>query len=89
MAGPYPASTAHLRQLRHGSTLLWIGLNLLLFGSGPLITICIAASIGLTIDPNPNPVIPRLLALFTFWPGVGLMIAGVISTAKRRRDARS
>jgi hypothetical protein len=76
------------RSLRHGSRLLWIGLNVLLFGSGPLITICIAASFGWTVDPSPNPVVPRLLALFTFWPAVGLMIAGAISAAKRRREMR-
>jgi hypothetical protein len=89
MGGRYQRYSAHDPFQRHASKLIWIGLNVLLFGSGPLITICVAASLGWTIDPNPNPVFPKLLALFTFWPGVALMIAGAISTVRRRREARS
>lgn len=74
---------------RRSSKLFWIGLNLLLFGSGPLITICIAASLGLTADPNPHATLPSLLALLTFWPAVGLIISGIISSAHHRHEARS
>lgn len=74
---------------RYASALMWMGVNLLLFGSGPLISICVAAALGLTRDPNPHPVGPGLLALLTFWPGVGLIVAGAISTARRRRQTHS
>jgi hypothetical protein len=64
-------------------------LNLLLFGSGPLITICIAASFGLTTDPNPHATVPSLLALLTFWPAVCLIVAGVVSSGRRWHQAHS
>jgi hypothetical protein len=66
------------------SRLLWIGLAVLIFGSGPLFAMIIAASLGLTRDPNPNPIGPGILAFFTFWPGVALTIVGAITTWNRR-----
>ena len=41
----------------------WVraGLTLLLLGAAPLVTIIVAAKIGLWPDPNPNPVGPGLL----------------------------
>lgn len=69
--------------------MLWIGVNVLLFGTGPLITVCLAAAMGLTSDPNPHPVGLSLLALFTFWPGVGLILAGALRDVRRRRVAHS
>lgn len=64
------------------SPLLWWGLGLLVFGVGPLILFIISDAIGLT--KNSNPIGPGLLAFFTFWPGVGLTIAGAVITLKRR-----
>jgi hypothetical protein len=49
-------------------------------GVGPLVLIILAAELGLLSDPNPNPIGPGLLAFFTFWPGVGLTVAGAIKT---------
>jgi hypothetical protein len=50
--------------------LFWIGLVLLILGTGPLLAIVLAAELGLLSDPNPNPnpIGPGLLAFFTFWP---------------------
>ena len=52
------------------SGLVRVGLSLLVFGSGPLLFIIVAAAVGLWPDTNPNPVGPGILAAFTFWPGV-------------------
>ena len=37
------------------SRLVWIGLGMLILGSGPLFLIIGAAAVGLWPDPNPNP----------------------------------
>jgi hypothetical protein len=66
------------------SPLLWWGLGVLAVGVGPLVLIILAAELGLLSDPNPNPIGPGLLAFFTFWPGVGLTVAGAIVTIARR-----
>jgi hypothetical protein len=44
--------------------LFWIGLILLILGTGPLLAIVLAAELGLLGDPNPNPnpIGPGLLA---------------------------
>ena len=60
-----------------------IGLLLLVVGTGPLLAIIAAAKLGLTSDPNPNPIGFGILAFFTFWPGVILMILGLVTS---RRD---
>jgi hypothetical protein len=52
-----------------------------------LLTILAAASLGLTSDPNPNPVGLGLLALVTFWPSVIITGIGVYRVA--RSDARA
>ena len=49
---------------------------LLLLGSGPLFLIMLAAAVGLTDDPNPNPVYPGMLAGLTFWPSIALIAFG-------------
>ena len=54
--------------------LLRWGLILLAVGTGPLLLVIIAAELGLTRDPNPNPIGFGILAFFTFWPSV-LMVA--------------
>jgi len=54
--------------------MFWIGLGLLVLGTGPLLAIILAASLGLLSDPDPNPIGPGLLAFFTFWPAVILTV---------------
>jgi hypothetical protein len=62
------------------------GVLLLVFGTGPLLLIIVAAAIGLWPDPNPNPVGPGLLAGLTFWPGLICLIVGV---GRVRSDRKS
>ena len=59
------------------SRLVRVGLGLLVFGSGPLLVIVAAATIGLLSDPNPNPIGPGILAFLTFWPGVICLLIGL------------
>jgi len=61
-----------------------VGVLLLVFGTGPLLVVILLATLGLTRDPNPNPVGLGILAFLTFWPGVILMVLGFL-TARRRR----
>jgi hypothetical protein len=67
------------------SRLFWIGLALLVLGTGPLLLIVAAAELGLTGDPNPNPIGPGLLAFFTFWPAVILIAWGLVASVWRYR----
>ncbi len=54
------------------------GAALLVLGTGPLVAIIIP-------DPKSNPIGPGLLAFFTFWPSIGLMVAGVARGLVRAR----
>jgi hypothetical protein len=64
------------------------GLALLVLGTGPLLTIILAAQVGLWPDPEPNPIGPGILAFLTFWPGVICLVGGIARVrAGRRRDA--
>jgi len=64
-----------------GSRLLWIGAALLVIGCGPLVAYIVYAwSQG---DTNPNPVGPGILAMFTFWPSIILIIVGLGSGIAR------
>lgn len=58
------------------SKLLWAGLGMVVFGSAPLLLIVLAANLGLTHDPDPNPVGPGLLAGVTFMPGLAIAFIG-------------
>jgi hypothetical protein len=49
------------------------GLILFVVGSGPLLLVIAAASLGLTRDPNPNPVGFGIMAMLSFWPSVIMM----------------
>ena len=60
------------------------GAILFVIGSGPLLTIMALAGLGLTEDPNPNPVGCGILAMFTFWPSLILMLVGLGKSAGRR-----
>lgn len=59
------------------SRLFKVGLVLFAIGTGPLLLIIVAASLGLTRDPNPNPVGPGILAMLTFWPSAICIAIGV------------
>jgi hypothetical protein len=81
-------NTATSRKKRRTSRLLWIGLALFTLGSGPLLITILLANLGLTRDPNPNPVGFGILALFTFWPSVILIVIGTARTVSKMRTAR-
>ena len=55
-----------------------------LLGSGPLLLVIVLASLGLTKDPNPNPVGFGILAFLTFWPGIILMLVGLLKSVRRQ-----
>ncbi len=54
-------------------------------GSGPLLAIIIATKLGLTRDPHPNPVDVGVFGGLTFWPDIGLQIAGIVTVQKLNR----
>jgi len=68
-----------------GSWLARIGLGLLVIGTGPLLAVVLAAKLGLTSDPNPNPVGPGILAMLTFWPALGCLLGALVEVWWRRR----
>jgi hypothetical protein len=59
------------------SRLVRWGSILFVVGCGPLLRVIIAATIGLTRDPNPNPIGFGILAGLTFWPSVIMVAAGI------------
>ena len=61
-----------------------VGTLLLVCGTGPLLIVILLASLGLTRDPNPNPVGFGILAFLTFWPGVILLVLGFLTSRRRR-----
>lgn len=63
--------------------LFWIGVAILVLGTGPLVAIMIAAALGLTSDPNPNPIGPGILAGVTFWPGIAVAAIGILQAVRR------
>ena len=67
------------------SLVFWIGLATLIVGTSPLLLIIAAAALGLLSDPNPNPVGPGLLAFFTFWPAVIMIVWGLAASLVRYR----
>jgi hypothetical protein len=68
------------------SRLVRAGLALFVIGCGPLLLIILADSLGLTPDPEPNPVLFGMMALLTFWPSIGLVGAGILATLIRERN---
>ena len=74
---------------RKSTRAIRIGSILLIFGSGPLLLIILAANLGLLRDPNPNPVLFGIMAGLTFWPGVILLLVGIASVRSARKRAQS
>ena len=70
------------------SRVFWIGLTLLLLGTGPLFAVILLASLGFTKDPNPNPIGFGILAFLTFWPSVIMLITGVATSYGRYKSAQ-
>jgi hypothetical protein len=70
------------------SKLFWVGIGVFAVGSGPLLLVILLAALGFTKDPNPNPVGFGIIALLTFWPGIGLTLAGLAQSVMRHRKAK-
>jgi hypothetical protein len=66
------------------SWLVRCGVALLLIGAAPLLLVIAAAGLGLTKDPNPNPVGFGILFGLTFWPAVILIVAGALSVRRAK-----
>jgi hypothetical protein len=74
---------------RPGLAVLAAGLLILGLGSGPLFVTIALAKLGVTDDPNPNPVLFGMMAMCTFWPGIGITLVGLWLTATWRKRERS
>jgi hypothetical protein len=70
------------------SKVFWIGIVVLAVGTGPLFITMLLASLGLTKDPNPNPVGFGIMAFFTFYPSIALIVVGLIISMSRSRSVR-
>ena len=66
---------------------LWIGLALLLVGTGPLVVAIVYSMVR--GDPNPNPVGPGMCAGFTFWPSIGMIVVGLVAGHRRAKSERN
>ncbi len=53
-----------------------IGVIIFIVGSSPLLLVMLFAKIGILEDPNP--ILFGIMAMFTFWPSLLLMLIGVI-----------
>lgn len=69
--------------------LVQAGLALLILGSGPLLAVIVLAALGLTRDPNPNPVGFGLLFFFSFWPAVICLGLGILRVRRRAAAAKA
>ncbi len=59
--------------------LLKVGIVIFIIGSGPLL-------VTMLLDPNSNPVGFGIMAFFTFWPSIILMIVGLVKTFKAKKS---
>ena len=66
---------------------LWIraGVLVLVLGSLPLLAVVIAADLGWTRDPNPNPVGLGVLFFFSGMVACLLVLVGVVRVARESR----
>lgn len=53
------------------------GLVTLIFGTGPL-------AVAMLIDPKANPIGLGILAMLSFWPGVLMVLVGIVTVIVRR-----
>jgi hypothetical protein len=53
-----------------------IGVTIFIVGSSPLLLVMLFAKIGILEDPNP--ILFGIMAMFTFWPSLLLILIGVI-----------
>lgn len=67
-----------------GARLTRWGLWTLGLGSGPLLLFLAAGRLGLLGESDPNPVGLGLLFFFTFWPGLAMLVAGLLVRALDR-----
>ncbi|MGE5536425.1 MAG: hypothetical protein ACM3W7_13020 [Acidobacteriota bacterium] len=65
------------------SLLFWVGVGILAVGCGPLLLFLLVFELGLMSDPNPNPIGLGLLAFLSFWPGVIVLLIGLIVSLVR------
>ncbi len=69
-----------------GAKLLTVGLVLLVLGTAPLLSVLVLSSFGI-VDRHSDPMTLGLIAFFTFWPGVGMSVAGLVRIiGERVRD---
>src|ERR1051325_2094664 len=71
---------------RRGNRKLKMGIALLVAGTGPLLAVILAAKLGLTSNPDPNPIGLGLLAFVTFWPAVIIIVIGLNDSRRERAD---
>jgi hypothetical protein len=62
---------------------------MLVLGTGPLLATISLAALGLTNDPNPNPVGFGVLAMLTFGPSVAIIVIGLTLKVIRFLSART
>jgi len=67
-----------------GSRVLCIGIALLVIGTGPLLASVAYLELWQG-DPNPNPIVPGMLAMFTFWPSIILILIGIMGVVRNRK----
>ena len=72
----------------HPGVLFWTGLVIFAVGSGPLLVTILLAALGVTKDPNPNPIGFGIMAMFTFYPSLGLIVGGLMAAFFRHRAAK-
>ncbi len=80
-------TTPHPPRFRPGG-LFWTGLVIFTVGSGPLLVTILLAALGVTSDPNPNPVGFGIMAAFTLYPSLGLIFGGLMVAFFRHRAAK-
>lgn len=53
------------------------GLVTIVFGTGPLV-------VNMILDPKANPIGLGILAMLSFWPGILMLLVGLVSVIARR-----
>ena len=83
VSAPKPAARTRAR-FRLPLMLIGGGVTMFVLGTAPLLLTILFAALGWTSDPNPNSVgFFGILAMCTFWPSLGLILAGGVIAAVR------